>query len=103
MRFWQDRREALENRLSGNGVESREPREAAKSHRIKWIGQFGYNTACCPIDSRKPIRWKCSSLQRGKPDAGSFPRAGPLKDQSRQSPPRAKPMKKRLSGALSAQ
>ena len=49
--------------------------------------------ASCPIDSRKPIHWKCCSLQRGKRDAGSFPRAGPSKDSSRRSLPRAKPTK----------
>jgi len=55
--------------------------------------------ASCPIDLRKPIHWKCCSLQRGKRDAGSFPKAGPSKDSSRRSLPRAKPTKKRVSGA----
>jgi predicted site-specific integrase-resolvase len=66
-------------------------------------GRFECNMASCPIDSRKPIHWKCCSLRRGKRDAGSFPRAGPSKDSSRRSLPRAKPMKKRVSVARSEQ
>ena len=55
--------------------------------------------ASCPINSLIPIHWKYCSLRRGKRDAGSFPRAGPLKDSSRRGLPRAKPMKKRVLDA----
>ena len=57
------------------------PRGGKKSSN-KTDQQFDCNMASCPIDLRKPIHWKCCSLQRGNRGAGSFPKVGPSRGQA---------------------